>query len=243
MTANPSHRSVIHDELAVRLARLGLPAGSVRDRRAALPTPLRELHRRLLGIFLTGTGPPDRAVVARMAIELGLDHQPAVDALAAADVVRTDPATGRISVAYPFSGRPTPHRVELAGGTSVHAMCALDALGIPQMARRDGRIGSTDPANGRPVTVEVHGGVWTFEPATTVVLLATAATAEACGPVGDCCCPHMNFHVEPRHAEAYLHAHPGMTAELLDQAEAVTAAGRIFGHLLDPDDDHSDSWR
>src|SRR5215211_4459432 len=71
------------------------------------------------------------AVVARMAAELELDPRAALAALTAADMVHTDPATGMVSVAYPFSGRITLHRVALAGGPTVQAMCALDALGIP----------------------------------------------------------------------------------------------------------------
>jgi len=58
--------------------------------------------------------------------------------------------------------------VELAGGPAVFAMCAVDALGIPQMLRRDGRISSVDPAS---------------------------------GPVDDCCCPFINFHINPEAAE------------------------------------------
>ncbi len=235
MTANPSQQPAAPDELEARLARLGLPARGVTDRQAALPTPLQEFHRRLLGAFLTQAGPPGPAVVARMAAELEVDPKAALVALAAADVVHTDPATGMVSVAYPFSGRPTPHRVELAGGPTVHAMCALDALGIPQMTRRDGRIASTDPSSGRPITIKVHDGAWHFEPATTVVLAATAGSGDACGAVADCCCPYINFHADPRAADAYRTAHPSIAADLLSQAEALEAARRIFGRLLDPD--------
>jgi alkylmercury lyase len=238
MTATPSNEPAASDDLATRLARIGLPSGGVKDRLAVLPGPLRELHRRLLGAFLAQAGPPDQAAVAGMAAELDLDPQAALAALAAADAVHTDPASGRISVAYPFSGRPTPHRVELAGGPTVHAMCALDALGIPQMVRRDGRVSSTDPASGRPIAVEVRGGAWRFEPPTTVVLAATATGRAARGTSADCCCPYVNFHADPQSAEAYLQAHPGLAAELFDQAEAVEAAGRVFGRLLDPDHDH-----
>ena len=187
MTADRSAASAAPDELEVRLARLGLPGGGVKDRQATLPSALRTFHRRLLGAFLTQAGPPDPAVVAHLAAELALDPRAALAALAAADVVHTDPATGRISIAYPFSGQPTPHRVALAGGPSVHAMCALDALGIPQMTRRDARISSTDPVSGQPVTIEAQHGVWQWEPATTVVLVAAAGGA--CGTVADCCCP------------------------------------------------------
>jgi hypothetical protein len=71
--------------------------------------------------------------VADLAADLGLDPNQALGALAAADLVHSDPASGTIGVAYPFSGRPTSHQVELAGGPTVSAMCALDALGIPQI--------------------------------------------------------------------------------------------------------------
>jgi hypothetical protein len=43
-------------------------------------------------------------------------------------------------VVYPFSGRYTTHQVALAGGPTVPAICAVDALSIPQMPGRDGLI-------------------------------------------------------------------------------------------------------
>ena len=213
--------------------RRGPPIGSVQERQAGLPEPLRGFQRRLLAGFLAHGGPPQPAAVADLAVELGLDPDQALEALAAADLVHRDVADGTIGVAYPFSGRPTWHQVELAGGPTVSAMCALDALGVPQMARRDARISAADPVSGQPLTVEVHQGTWRWQPASTVVLVATAAGG-VCGAVADCCCPHINFHTDPRHAQAYLQAHPGMTGELLGQADAVATARRIFGGLLDP---------
>jgi hypothetical protein len=173
-------------------------------------------------------------VVGRLAAELELDPQIAMAALAAIDLVHTDPTTGTVNVAYPFSGRPTPFRVELAGGPAVYAMCAIDALGIPQMLDRDAHISSSDPVGGRPITVEAHHGAWRFVPPSTVVLEGRIAAGTAGGAVADCCCPHINFHIDRAAADAYRQAHPGMTAMLLDQAEAVTAAGRAFGSLLGP---------
>jgi len=215
-------------------SRPGLPVASVQQRQAGLPEPLRGFHRRLLSGFLSHDGPPRPRAVATVAAELGLDPDQALRALAAADLVHIDPASGQISVAYPFSGRPSPHTVRLDGGIQVQAMCALDALGIPQMTHRDAWIGSTDPASDQPITVTVRGGGdWRFEPATTVVLVAVTAGG-ACDAVADCCCPYINFHAGPRHARAYLQAHPGMTGQLLGQAEAVEEARRIFGGLLEP---------
>jgi hypothetical protein len=232
MTTNRSDRSVAPDELEVRMARLGLAARGARDRQAALPGPLQDLHRALLSTFLTEAGPADLAVVSRLAAELHLEPQAAMAALPGADLVHLDPAAGRVGVAYPFSGEPTAHRVTLAGGPTVYAMCALDALGIPLMARRSGRISSIDPTSGQAITVEVDDQGWRWQPTTTVVLAGTTTISDACGSVADCCCPYINFHASPGDADAYRQQHPAMATELLGQAEAVAAARRIFGDLL-----------
>jgi hypothetical protein len=229
---NYSVQSAAPDELAVRLARMGLPARGAQDRQAALPAPLQAFHRALLGAFLTDTGPPDRSVVGQLAAELQLEPEATLAALAGADLVHTDLATRRVGIAYLFSGAPTPHRVELADGPTVYAMCALDALGVPQMTRRTGRISSVDPTSGQPITVEVDDEGWHWQPATTVVLAGTAISGGACGVVADCCCPYINFHASPQDADTYRQARPGVAAELLDQAEAVAAARWIFGGLL-----------
>jgi hypothetical protein len=229
--SNPEQRLTIHS--SPQPTQPGTRIGSVQQRQDGLPEPLRALHRRLLAGSLIHAGPPEPAAVAHLAAELSLDPNQAMGALAAADLVHRDPTSGTISIAYPFSGPPTPHQVELAGGPTVSAMCALDALGIPQMAHRDARISSIDPVSGQPITVQARHGAWQWEPATTVVLVATAAGG-VCGAVADCCCPHINFHTDPLHAQSYLQAHPGMTGELLGQADAVATAGRIFGGLLAP---------
>jgi hypothetical protein len=65
MTINRSVRPAAPNDLAVRMARLGLPARGAQDRQAALSGPLQDLHRALLGAFLTEAGPPDLAVVGR----------------------------------------------------------------------------------------------------------------------------------------------------------------------------------
>jgi hypothetical protein len=233
MTANSFPPPIATEAPQSQDAQLGVPVGGVPQRQAALAAPLRAFHRGLLAGFLIHLGPPGPPAIASLAAELGLQPGEALTELAAADLVHTDPDSGTIAVAYPFSGRPSPHQVELAGGPTVASMCALDALGIPQMTGRDARISSTDPSSGQPITVEVYAGTWRFAPTATVVLIGTAANAD-CGLVADACCPHINFHADPEHAQTYLQAHPGMTGKVLDQAEAVEAARRIFGGLLNP---------
>jgi hypothetical protein len=102
------------------------------------------------------------------------------------------------------------------------------------MLGRDGQISSVDPTSGQPITVEVHAGAWRFQPATTVVLSGRTAAGDACDTAAEWCCPYITFHTDPEAADTYLRAHPGMTATLFGQAQAVQAARQAFGGLLDP---------
>src|SRR6266568_8658416 len=122
-------------------------SGSIAGRAERLPGPLRDLHRAVLRRFLATGAAPTARWLRQAAADAGLDAS-AADALAAADAVHV--ANGIVAVAYPFSGTPTPHRVALDGLPAVYAMCAIDALGLPAMAGRDGQITSADPAG--------HGG-------------------------------------------------------------------------------------
>ena len=138
-------------------------SGSIAGRQERLPGPLRELHRAVLRRFLATGAPPTARWLRQAAADAGLGAV-AVDELAAADAVHV--VNGVVAVAYPFSGTPTPHRVELDDLPAVYAMCAIDALGLPLMAGRDGQITSADPHDGTPIVVTARGGTWSWAPAT-----------------------------------------------------------------------------
>jgi alkylmercury lyase len=162
-------------------------------------------------------------------LEAGLDAS-AVDALAAADAVHV--VNGVVAVAYPFSGTPTPHRVELDGLPPVHAMCAIDALGLPAMAGRDGRITSADPHDGLPIVASVRGGTWTWTPAGAVVVAGRATgCGTGCGSF-EAMCPNTVFHASRESARASLSGLGGLDAEILDQDTAVEYGLLNFGPLL-----------
>lgn len=57
-------------------------------------------------------------------------------ALQARDAVVLNPVSGEIVGAYPFTDRTTEHEVTL-GAVTLHAMCAIDALGIGSMYDQD----------------------------------------------------------------------------------------------------------
>jgi len=121
--------------------------GGVAARLSSVPADVRQLHREVLRAFLaTGRSPhPDD-----LPLTAGIDRDAAFEQLADLDVVRLG-ADGHVLVAYPFSGEPTGHSVHLdddgggGAGPVLHAMCAIDALGIPLMTGLDGVIESTDP--------------------------------------------------------------------------------------------------
>jgi len=52
------------------------------------------------------------------------------------DLVALDQACEQIRLAYPFTESATGHRVELNGHT-LHALCAIDALGVADMYGAD----------------------------------------------------------------------------------------------------------
>jgi NAD-dependent dihydropyrimidine dehydrogenase PreA subunit len=204
-------------------------SGSIAGRQAALPGPLRGLHRAVLRRFLAMGAPPTARWVRQGVLEAGLDAS-ALDELSAADAVHV--VNGVVAVAYPFSGTPTPHRVELDGLPAVYAMCAIDALGLPAMTGRDGRIISADPADGTPIEVTVHDGTWSWNPPGTVVVAGRATDCGAdCGSF-EVMCPNTVFHASPGSARAWLASHGGLDAQILDQDTAVECGRLNFGTLL-----------
>ncbi|MGH3303222.1 MAG: alkylmercury lyase family protein [Streptosporangiaceae bacterium] len=205
-------------------------AAGTAAQQAVLPDRLRRLHQAVLVYFLDHGDPPGRPWLNEQAGRLGLDPPAAYADLAAADLVHLDQA-GQVAVAYPFSGIPTGHRVQLADAPPVWAMCAIDALGIPQMTGRDGTVTAADPHSGDPVRVEVTGRDWRWNPPGTTVLMAQAGT---CDSSALCSCPHVNFFTSADHARCYLASHPELAGQLLDQHTAVELADMVFGMLLHP---------
>ena len=97
------------------------PARWAQARIERLSAAERRLYRSVLDAFVAGLPRPDGAemagLVERDLVVLGAD--------------------GDVTAAYPFSARPTRHRLRLVDGRSYWAMCAIDALGIPYMLDSD----------------------------------------------------------------------------------------------------------
>jgi hypothetical protein len=135
-----------------------------------------------------------------------------------------------VALAYPFSARPTRHRVELADGRRYWAMCAIDALGIPYLANHSGAVHASEPNSDRAISVEIDPDApspgWT--PAEAVVVAASSGS----GCVSGCACPHINLFASSAAAERYL-ATPGLRGTILTVPEATDAGRELFGDLLE----------
>jgi hypothetical protein len=195
------------------------------------------VHKVILRAFAASGRAPDPAALPSDDIGALLQE------LHERDVVRLD-KRGGIRAAYPFSATSTAHRVAIADGPTVWAMCAIDALGIADMLERDVTIASIDPDSGEPVRVTVCDGEARWDPDTAVVFdgAETAAgdvcrrrdgAAECVVAAADRSCGVMNFFTGTGSAEAWLAAHPRVSGVVLTKEQAMRLSIDIFGHLLD----------
>lgn len=145
--------SVLTDRTGREALAAAMAAAGRRERWAALDDAEDAVRRAvLLGFAASGIPPSEKEIAASTG--LGRDAVGAALArLAGRDIVVLDEHRC-IAAAYPFSTEPTPHRVTLARfGTAVHALCAIDALGMGGMLGVDTVIESCCAETGTPVTV------------------------------------------------------------------------------------------
>ena len=199
-------------------------------RQRTLPPPLRQLHQHILRHFAQHATAPEPQRLREWAKQLDIELSEALDQLVSVDLIEAEPATARLLGAYPFSAIPRGHKAQLAGGPTVEAYCAIDALGIPAMLDRDVVISSRDPDTGQPIRITVTNGQARWRPNEAVVLLGSRPS---CGPTACQNCPYITFHSSSTTAAAHLQA-ADLAGEILTQPQAMAAGARLFGDLLRP---------
>ncbi len=117
-----------------------------------------------------------------LAVDLGRTRAEAgalLDALVAKGCVVRDAVSGHITAAYPLSTQPTRHRVTLAGGQTVHALCAVDALGVSPVFGLSAAIEARCPHCERILRLEVADGeVRSRDPSSAVIWYSMADLLE-----------------------------------------------------------------
>jgi hypothetical protein len=188
----------------------------------------RALHHAVLRAFATAGAAPGRATLEQLAAPFAVPAVELLHRLHERDVIRLGP-DGNIRSAYPFSAVPTPHRVQLAGGPNIYAMCVIDALGIPAMLATDAVITTTSPAGGPPITITSTAGRTVWDPPAAVVFAAASAGA---GPSAEVCCEHLNAFANRATGLEWAATHPDVPGRFVDGAEADRLGRSIFGDLL-----------
>lgn len=197
-------------------------------RHARLSEHERDLYFWILRRFAT-SGRPGSVETRAAAEELGLDPDSALAALAREDLVHVD-ESGEIAVAYPFSGRPTTHRVRFPSGHETDAMCAIDALGIAPMFAQPITVDSRDPLTGDEIRVRVgQNGDAEWSPQSAVVL---AGSIERDGDSCVSCCPVLNFFATAGNAERWLDQQASVRGRVISIPEAIMAGRAVFGDVL-----------
>lgn len=187
------------------------------------------MHQAILHHFIkTGQAPTAAALTMILACS-PVEVETMLAELAAKCLYR-DPVGGEILAAYPFSARPTPHRLHLLNGQEVYALCAIDALGVSAMLDQPVTIRSSCAHCGLPVSLEVQGErVVTIQPSSVVIWYQAAE--ESCVPA-TAKCPGINFFCQAAHRVAWSKAHPDSNGHQLTVVTALERGVQIFGPLL-----------
>ncbi len=189
------------------------------------------LHRFILETFArTGHSPTLEDIQRKFALSSIKEADSLVAELERRGSVHRNPGDRAITHAYPFSNEPTPHTVQLVDGPQVYAMCAVDALGIPFMLKKDAEIRSACVQCGGKVQIQVKSEQITQQsPESIVVWFPTVK--EQCVAATDLC-PDVNFFCSPEHLKQWNTEHPGQSGEMLTLAQALEGGRRTFEPLL-----------
>jgi alkylmercury lyase len=150
-----------------------------------------------------------------------------VSELQALDLLGSDASAAVILYAYPFTGEQTEHRVQLRGHW-LHAVCAIDALGVAGMFRTDVVIESTCRACAKRIEIgTVQGGESLSHalPVDAVVWYDLAYSGRAAAS----CCPAIAFFCSDAELHHWLSAQsPQRTGYSLPLNEALEVGRALF---------------
>lgn len=160
-----------------------------------------------------------------------------VERLVSRDLVVRDKGTGDVVGAYPLTTQATEHRVTLPQGT-VHAICAVDALGAGAMFGADVAIESRCRACGAAIRIATKEGGTTLDhvaPSTTVVW-SGIRYKDGCAATS--ICTTIAFFCTDAHLEEWRELnHPDTKGYRLTPDEAMQVGRAVFAPLLTPAQD------
>lgn len=223
------------------LQTLGLPEEGFKEKLRSLTPTENMIRAAILFEFAEGKKVNVADLIA-MEKQLGVDLQSMLRRFSELDLIHWDEKSGNVTVAYPYSGIATPHRVTLSGKSPAYSMCAIDALGIPSMFESDALIESECAHCGEKIKIDVKNNVPVSNPETVVVGVGavaelTSCSATSCGtdpnpPASTSCCPAIQFYCSEEHWSQSNEKNPTKAGIRLSLLEAFEVGAGVFGGAL-----------
>lgn len=224
------------------LQTLDLPEGGFKEKLTSL-SPTENMIRAAILFKLSEGNKVNVADLTTIEKQVGVDMQSILQRFSELDLVHWDKKSGNVTVAYPFSGTPTSHRVTLSGKAPAYAMCAIDALGIPSMFKSDSLIKSECAYCGKEININVKDNVPVSNPETVVVGVGTVTEMNSCSttscgpdpnaPVSTSCCPAIQFYCSEEHWVQANEKNSTKARHKLTLMEALKVGAGLFGGALE----------
>ena len=189
------------------------------------------VHRFILETFAqTGRSPALEDIRSQFDLESLQDAEAMLSDLERRGSIHRNSGDPFITHAYPFSNEPTRHRVRLAAGPEVYAMCAIDALGMPFMLKQDAEIASACEQCGGDIELRISNGQ-IIRKAPVGIVVWYGVLEEGCVVATDLC-PDLNFFCSSEHLEAWAEERTSRAGDMLTLEQALERGRQSFEKLL-----------
>ncbi|UCG91514.1 MAG: alkylmercury lyase family protein [candidate division WOR-3 bacterium] len=203
--------------------------------RCELNSSEKEVMKQIFTEIMSFGKPPTIAELQATLKKSSGDIIKVINTLEEKDILLRSKETKEVVSIYPISLRPTEHLVVMSDGTNFFAMCAMDALGIPNMFNQSATINSQCEWCKQKITIEIddaeiksqsHSDIHIWSPQERKI------------PAAETCCPLVNFFCSHSHLEEWKIKNPDLAekghSSLLEQAypcikECWTRYGEMIG--------------
>ncbi len=167
----------------------------------------KETVREIFKVILESTEAPTIEELQHSLRRSAEDILQVLEGLEAKDILLRRKGTQQIVSIYPLSLTATEHQIFLRDGTTLYAMCAVDALGMPNMFNRDAMIISQCEWCKEKINIEVRNGEIAAKSHPNI-LIWNAEEVEI--PAAETCCPLVNFFCSDEHLKEWKGKNPDL---------------------------------
>jgi len=217
-------RAIVTDTLTAKALTALLDDARMFKRWAGVDPHVRQAHQSILAGFLETGTPPD----------IDRFNPGVLEDLAQRDLVHV--RDGHIAVAYPFHADATDFRVNV-GTTHLHAVCAIDALGVAAMTKRHVQVSCLCPVCKKPTGLNVASDGLTISQITAPGARVWAGVEDVGSCAVDTQCRTMQMFCSPEHLTKWRETqNPGARGFDLSLEQALQLGAAIFRPFFDDSD-------